>query len=258
VLFDTMRCAVYRPILPVVLLGIMLSGCRDQAPPLVATLTLKADGSHFSGTVLRRESNSITVTNSAGDTHTFLYSELLDIRYGDTGTQPGSSPSAASGAAPATGDMPGGSASNSAPVAATDLIQLPAGTVLQITNDGMLDSSFVPDGAIALARMDEAVKTPDGKVLIPAGASVTLTVRSKRVVDDQVEMEFEVGSADFSNRHYLVASAKGNTSPGAVVTFRGAKRGSPEARLRGLEVHLDDHSLMTFKVETPTVFRISQ
>ena len=57
-----------------------LSGCNNSAPALYATLTLKSDGSHFYGTVVRRESTSITITGAAGDTHTFLYDELADIK----------------------------------------------------------------------------------------------------------------------------------------------------------------------------------
>ncbi len=62
---------------------------QGRAYTLYATLTLRSDGSHFYGTVVRRETNSITIMGSGGDTHTFLYGELLDIKYGAPGSGTG-------------------------------------------------------------------------------------------------------------------------------------------------------------------------
>lgn len=252
------RCLAARLAVFAFLGSLWLSGCGDKQPPLFATLTFRKDGSQFSGSVVRREPNSITLTGSGGDTHTFLYTELADIKYGAPSDPAGPSGSVAPASASAAGNAPGTQPTASRPVTAAEAIQLPPGTTVPVLNNGLVDSSFVPAGAITLGRTDSDVTAPGGKVLIPAGANVTITVREKKVVAGRMEMEFELGSADFYDHHYLVSSAKGSLEPGAVVTFQGAQASSPEARLRGENVHLDDGSLMEFKTATPTIFRPSQ
>jgi len=225
----------------------------ESTPPLTATLTFKKDGSHFTGTVVRREPNSITVTGSAGDVHTFLYGELADIKYGvvdakgDT-DKDATAPSVAT-APPTTG--------SSASVAG-DVIELPQGVSLPVRSNGFLDSCCVPIGAIALGRMDTDIKNSKGAVLIPEGANVTFTLRNESIVDGRVVMQFELGTTDFNNRHFIISSSKGGTEPGATVSFTGPKEGSPEAKARGKSVHLDDNSAMPFKAETALVFKLSQ
>jgi hypothetical protein len=260
VILDTIRFWSGRFWLVVVLSGgIWLSGCGDKAPAMNATLTFKRDGSHFSGTVIRREPGSITLTNASGETHTYLYSELADIRY-ESPEPPVSSSGVQSQTAKPEAAVdsrsPAQPPASSSPSAAE--IKLPAGIEVPVASSGLLDSSFVPMSAITLGVVDSDVKTADGKVLIPAGANVTMLVQDKKVVSGRVQMVFEVVSADFNNRHYQVSSEKGPLQPGAMATFVGAQPGSQEAKLRGTNIHIDDHSLMTFKTETPTLIKVSQ
>jgi hypothetical protein len=228
------------------------ASCRDKDASRFAVLTFKSDGSHFSGTVVRREATSITVTGAAGDAHTFLYSELANIEYGAPGNSAGAGVSAASGnrsrAAQSDGPAPFSGA----------MFQLPAGTVLQVTNVGMIDSAFVPVDALLLAAMDSDLKDAKGTVLIPAGANVTMRLTDKQEVAGQVHMRFELGTVDFGNRHYILSPAAGGSTSGAVATVTGAAAGSPEAKLRGPNVHLDDHGLLLFRTETPTVVKESE
>jgi hypothetical protein len=105
--------------------------------------------------------------------------------------------------------------------------------------------------------MDSDVKSADGKVVIPAGANVAFAVREKKEVSNRLEMDLEIASADFNNRHYVVSSAKSGTDPGAIAVFTGPETGSKEALARGAAVHIDSDSVMTFKAETPIVFRLS-
>lgn len=225
-------------------------GCADRNPPLTATLTFRKDGTHFSGTVVRRDANSITITGEAGDTHTFLYTELSDIKEGVTDAKtvfsaPGTAtPQVLPGEKPAS--------------AAEAVIPLPEGTYLPVRSSGFLDSCCVPIQALALGVMDANVKNSKGTVVIPQGASVTFTLKNEEVVDGRVTMQFELASADFDNRHYIVSSAKGGSERGAVVTFSGPKDGSPEARLRGNNLHIDDNSSMLFKAVTPVIFTLSK
>ncbi len=237
------------------LLCLVFCACHTSAPPVTAVLTMKSDGSHFAGTVVRSDPKSTEMVGPGGDTHTFLFSEISDIRYGNT-----SIGSSASGEGPASerGAQTSGAQKGGNPASAGDTIQLPAGTTVPVANNGLIDSSFVPDGATLLAAMDADAKGSNGNVLIPAGASVTLTVREKKEVAGRMSMQFELGTVDFGNRHYIVTSAKGESEPGAVVPLMGAAPGSPEAKLRGTSLHVDEHSLLLLKTVSPTVLKVSQ
>ena len=115
----------------------------------------------------------------------------------------------------------------------------------------------MPVGAFSVGTVDRDVLV-GGKVALPRGASVTIMYTDKSTADGRNSMKFELGAADFGGRHYIMSSVKGGLEPGALVTYSGAKDGSPEAKARGLEVHLDDRSLMVFKAANPTILRLSQ
>lgn len=227
---------------------VLLSGCTRGDTGLSAILTLK-DGTHFSGTVLRRESGSITVKNGAHETRTFLDSELADIKY-LTPENGGGAPGApgASGVEPAPSFTDSNAVSN---------VVFPAGTEFSVVSNGYLDSCCVPIGAFSVGFIDQDVHA-GGKVALPRGASVTIMYMDKTSGDGRITMKFELGSADFGGRHYIMSSVKGGLEPGAVVSFTGAKEGTPEAKARGVDVHLDDRSFMVFKAATPTSMRLSQ
>jgi hypothetical protein len=229
-----------------------LSGCSGTTTPAqTVTLTLKSDHSQFTGTLVRRDANSITVTGQGGDTHTFLYSELVDYKIGSTtpptpsGTAAPSSPVSGSVPAPVPSVGPGVS------------IPLPQGAVFQVVARSFVDSSYAPVGSVGLGSMDSDVKSADGKVVIPAGANVAFAVRDKKEVSNRLEMDLEIASADFNNRHYVVSAAKNGSDPGAIAVFTGPETGSKEALARGTAVHIDSDSVMTFKAETPIVFKLS-
>ena len=235
----------------VLISSVWLWACAENNPPLMATLVFKKDGSRFTGTVVRKDVSSVTVLSATGDPHTFLYAELADIIYG---TPDGTT----SFAGAATTESPGGDNKPRAAMAAGGVITLPEGTEVPVRNNGVLDACCLPLDSISLGIIDAAVKSADGKVVIPEGANVTMVVRDKKMLDGRVTMTLELGSADFDNRHYLVLSAKGNLQPGAVVTFSGPQEGSAEAKLRGMWLHLDDRTYMGFKTATPTIFKLSQ
>ncbi|HVZ18841.1 MAG TPA: hypothetical protein VG897_17120 [Terriglobales bacterium] len=217
---------------------------EESNPAQLATVTLKADGSHFSGTVVRRENNTITMTSSGGFVRTFLESDLSDIKYG-----PSSSPTAAR--------TPAKSAAT-APSAADRVIRFEKGTEFPVRSVGFLDSSSVAAGSILVGMTDADVKNPSGKVVIPAGANVTFGLLEDKKVDGRILLSFELDSADFDGRHYVITSAAGKLGPGITAAFTGAKEGSPEAQARGLNVHLDDQSYMDFRAAMPVTFTLSE
>src|SRR5665213_1562320 len=171
-----------------------LSGCGKGAPALYATLTLKSDGSHFYGTVVRREANSITITDAGGDTRTFLYSELKDIKYGAPNS--GTTTAAQS---PVSASQPTGQASTVQ--LSGETVVLPVGTEVPVRTRGFLDSCCGEIGGLSLGTTDFDVKV-GGKTVIPEGASVTMERVDHKDVDGQVTLTFELRSADFQNHHY--------------------------------------------------------
>jgi hypothetical protein len=257
VLFNTKRIDL-ASVLTVWVIGLSLwlCGCGDTTPPLYATLTFKRDGSHFAGTVLRRDSKTITVTSPTGDTHTYLYDELADIKYG--APENPANVSVPGSGSPSAGKSASGLAAPAGGVATGDsVIQFPVGSAFPVRTRGFLDSCCVPVGALSLGVLDADVKL-GGKVAIPAGTNVTMELVDTKTVDGRTSMIFQLGSADFGNRHYLFTTAKGGLEPGAVVTFTGAKDGSQEAKAHGLTVHLDDQSFMAFKAASPVILKASQ
>jgi hypothetical protein len=253
----------------IIVLSLWLAGCGDKAPQQVATLTFKRDGSHFTGAVVRKDPNSITLTGPAGDTHTFLNEELSDIRFEtpQAHTAPAdNSPSAPannskmvtpSAVAPKSPSAPHQAGAPSAETgAAGPSVTLPAGTEFPVRSDGFLDSCCVPVGALAVGAADADVKGPGGKIAIPAGANVLFELLETKNVNGQVTMTFQLDSADFGGHHYRIASTEGALSSGARITLLGAKENSPEARVRGTNVHVDARGLIVFKAVTPITVRL--
>jgi hypothetical protein len=236
---DFRRClATFLAVFPL----LWLFGCRQQKPQF-ASLTLKSDGSHISGTVVRRETNSITITDASGSTHTYLYSELSQSETAPRPTAPSGSASAAT--QPATGAAQ--------PVAAGSIL-LPVGIELPVVIQGMIDSGL-PTDTITSGKMNDDVKAADGHVLIPEGANVTILVREEKVESGRIKMLIELGSADFYNRHYVISSAKGWQEPGAVFTLLGAQPGTQQVTIHGANAHLEFDTVVPFRTETPTLLK---
>ncbi len=226
-----------------------LFGCGKSAPTLFATLTIKSDGSHFYGTVVRRETNSITIS-ADGNTRTFLYTELSDIKYGapDGGATP-------AGKAPGSAQQSSGQASTAA--VSGDTVVLPAGTEVPVRTRGFLDSCCGMLGGLSLGTTDFDVKVGT-KVVIPEGASVTMERVDERKADGQVSLVFELRSADFQNHHYVFESSEGETAAGLLITYKGAKTGSQEAKEHGVNVHLESQTFMGFKATVPVTLKRSE
>ncbi len=235
-----------------------LEGCSTKEKPLFATLVMKSDGSQYSGTVIRRESNSITVTGIGGETHTYLYSELADIKYGSPDDNSGSETATTRTSAPVASST--ASAGTASPVAAGQAVamEFPAGTAFAVRTNGFLDSCCVPEGANSLGVIDSDVRSGDGKRVLPAGASVTMVLVESRKVDGRQTMTFELGSADFGGSHYVINATKGGNTEGARITYNAAKEGTREGTERGLNIHIDDGAFMGFKALNAVTIRPSQ
>jgi hypothetical protein len=205
-----------------------------------AVLTLKRDGSHFYGTVVRRDAGSITVSSSSGDVHTYLLTELSDMHITKVGEK--TSPPATPAPEPAT-PLPAGAA----------LFQQPQGTQFAIRSNGFLDTCCVRLNDIELGVLDADIKSPAGVVLIPEGANITYTIKDQSIVGGRLSMTFELSSADYGGHHYTI-------TPGAVMTVTGERNFAAytgQALPRGKPIHLDDHSALLFRAATPVIFKLS-
>lgn len=224
-----------------------LSGCKAP-PPEVVTLTLKKDGSHFSGTVVRREANSITLTGVGGDTHTWLLTEISKIAPG----------SAAGEAISSVQPQANPQTRTDVVVPADGVMQFPAGTEFPIRADGFIDSCCAPVNSTVIGLMDRDVKNAKGQVVIPENATFTMIPADAKMVDGRLTMTFALASASFGGRHYLITAVAGPSESGVIATFSGAKAGTIDASKRGLNIHIEDQSLMNFKAVNPVVFKATQ
>jgi hypothetical protein len=241
------------------LVTICFSGCGKKAQPVFATLTMKDGGSHFSGTVVRQEKNSITLIGPDGNPRTFLYTELAGpIQYGAPNTadaEPDGQSSPASSSV--QGQSATGQAAGSKPVEVTAAVtpggdvSFPIGTEFPVRITGFLDSCCLPPGAMTLGRMDADLKGSNGKIAIPAGSNIVFDVVSTEITGGEPVMVFRISSADFGGHHYIV-------DPGAEVTFTGPKAGTPAAKIQGARIHLQDQTFMGFKAVKPVTFHLSK
>ncbi len=214
-----------------------------------ATVTLKTDGSQFSGTVARQDANSITITDAENETKTFLFNEISKVDDASSAAASGNTPKPTAPAGAVVKEV-----SQSLPDGKS--IEIAAGVEIPVRSNGLLDACCMGDDSIALGNIDSDVKGQDGHIMIPTGANVTILVRHHEMRDSRVTLVFELGSADFNGSHYVVSAASGKQDEGAMVTFSGAQEGSPEARTRGIWLHLEDRSFMGFKTVSPTVFKL--
>lgn len=232
---------------------ILLPGCSaTKEAAVTATLTFK-DGSHFNGTVVRREPKAITMLDGSGSTRTFLYSELVDIKYG---TPASDAKTAATAAQSEQVTVPTASTGSPEPgYTGAEDVKIPVGTEFPVTTNGFLDSSYTPVGAYSVGTLDADFRA-GGKVVLPRGTRVTIITADKHTTDGRIVMRFDLGAAEVGGRSYVISSEKSSLEPGLTVAFTGEKENSPGAKAHGTGVHLDDHDLMIFKAVTPTVLKL--
>jgi hypothetical protein len=138
------------------------------------------------------------------------------------------------------------------------VIEFAKGAEFPIRSIGFLDSSRVLPGATFVGVTDADGKSPAGKVLIPEGANVTFGLLENKKVDGRISMSFELDTADFDGRHYVISSAAGKPGPNITVAFAGAEESSHDATVRGLNVHLDDQYHMDFWAAVPVTLSLSE
>jgi hypothetical protein len=241
--------------------AICLSGCGKKDQPVFATLTMKDGGTHFVGTVVRQDKNSITLIGSDGSPRTFLFTELAGpIQYGSANSPDATASSggvSSAGSSSTQGESTTNRPSASPPVEVAagysprGDISFPAGTEFPVRVTGFLDSCCLPRGTMTLGRADADLKSPNGKIAVPAGSNIVFDIVETGKAGGQTTMVFRISAADFGGNHYIV-------DPGVEVTFTGPKEGTPAAKVQGLNIHLQDGALMNFKAVKPVTFHLSK
>lgn len=236
------------------LLALLVAGCGKSQAPQSATITLKKDGSQFSGTIVRREAASITMTGAGGDVRTFLTSEIASISYGSPNEN----------ASRGSDNKSAGVTSSSSPtrtdvvVPAGGVLQFPAGTQFTLLSDGFIDSCCAPINYSVVGLLAKDVKNSKGEVVIPEGATFVVVLADEKTVNGQLSMTFALASAEFAGRQYRISSSAGQAENGALAIFTGARIGTPEAVKRGVSIHIEDRSPMEFKAVNPLIFKAIQ
>lgn len=234
-----------------IVLTLLLAGCGKSQPPQSATITLKKDGSHFSGTVVRREAKSITMTGPSGDVRTFLTSEIASISYDSPNESESDQKSSgvSSPASPVRTDVV---------TPADGVLQFSAGTEFPLFSDGFIDSCCAPINYSVVGLLAKDIKNARGEVVIPEGSTFVIVLADEKTVNGQLSMTFALGSAQVGRRHYRISSSAGQLETGALATFTGAKLGTAEAAKRGASIHIEDRTLMDFKAINPVIFKAVQ
>jgi hypothetical protein len=125
-------------------------------------------------------------------------------------------------------------------------------------SEGFIDSCCAPVNYTVVGRLERDIKNPAGQVVIPEGSTFVIVLAAQKKVDSRLEMTFALASAEFGGRHYRISSADGQPETGALATFTGAKAGTAEAIQRGVNIHIEDHSLMNFEAVHPITFKAVQ
>jgi hypothetical protein len=216
-----------------------LTGCAGSQPKH-ASLTLAKDQTQASGSIVRQDENSITLMESDGHVQTFLLSDLSSLRYGEPAVGTDTAPVAV-----ATPPL--------LPVSKSEvsLVQIPAGTDIFVRTSRFIDSCCAPISSLQTGVIDSDVRDARGKLLIPQGANVIFIVRDQEIAGGQLTMQFELGSADFRNRHFVTASSGDDGKSGAFALVTGSK---DSGRKEG-SLHIEENSAVKFHTKKPFVMK---
>jgi len=171
------------------------------------------------------------------------------------------------------------------PAPPRDLVELPAGTNIVVRMIDGVDSDTSHVGQTYKASLDEAVKGPNGEILIPRGADavvklvdakdsgkltgraeLTLSLMSVKVDGRSVEINTQSVSRESSSRGERTAKVAGGTAAvGAIIgaiagggkgaavgaAAGGAAGAGAEVVTKGQRVKIPSETRLTFVLETP-------
>ena len=180
-----------------------------------ATVRLK-DGTSMRGTVASSSASEIRITGDDNVTHAIPMSQVRSVDYGDATAAPdaaaksgGPAPTMAS-AAPKPPP-----ASNSAlprPTTAdikTETHVIDAGAEISVQTHETIDGSTASEGQTFAADVTEAVRDPQGKVVIPVGAKAQVLIKSLTQagkIKGQADLVLDLASVSIDGRQYALST----------------------------------------------------
>jgi len=199
---------------------LMASACSSpsssEAGPH-ATVQLK-DGTSMSGTVAASSASEIRITGDDNITHAIPMSQVRSVDYGDAAAAP--APDAAvksGGAAPTMADAapkPRPASSPALPRPTTDDIRtethvIDAGAEISVQTHETIDGSTASDGQTFAADVTEAVRDPQGKVVIPVGAKAQVIIKSLTQagkIKGQADLVLDLASVSIDGHRYALST----------------------------------------------------
>ncbi len=176
--------------------AMLLAGCSKgtgmTAAGQSAALNLK-DGTAFSGTVVKSDTDAITVQDANGIVRTYPMTQVTSVKYVEL---------------PATGaSTQAGSKAVPVPI---HYASVPAGTRIRVRNSDAIRSDRATNGQTFPGVVTEDVIGDDGKVAIPKGADATLAIRSVRdqgKIKGQSHLTVDLDSVTVQGRQYTLETS---------------------------------------------------
>jgi hypothetical protein len=318
--------------IPVIAALAALWGCSKAPAPAPAaqqqaTVTLK-DGSTFSGSVTGNSTDSISLQAATGEARTYPMSQVASVQYGPAPApttqvaaapqpaspapqpaEPAPAPQPASSApAPVSEPLPAPPIQTAAPAPAPTPVPppapapppapvvivrtIPVGTTISVRNNDTIDSTTAQVGQTYSAVVVGDVHDSNGHVVIPAGASATLTVRSatdQGKAQGQSDLAVDVSSVRIRGHQYrldtsdvaekgkqgvgtnkrtakftgggavfgtIIGAIAGGGKGAAIGAAAGAGAGlATQAATRGKAVKIPPETVMNFQLQSPVTVR---
>jgi small nuclear ribonucleoprotein (snRNP)-like protein len=235
-------------VLLLALLG--LSACTKERQHV--TVTLK-NGETYSGTLEARDASTITILTAAGEAKTFLTGQIQAVdEQKKTPESAGKTTPNAPASAPAAGSaQTDASAPGSSGAPALGRITIPAGTVLALRLNEVIDGADKASnfGRLVTTSVVDSIKVGDSS--IPADSPLNITVLNKPGTRGR-EMTCTLSGVFLGNRAYVPegGSRFGGKDPALGTLSAPPKKNLPPAA-RNLPLRLSVHSVIQFKLTTP-------
>jgi hypothetical protein len=192
--------------------------CAIALPAWSDTLILR-NGATFSGTLVQATTNTITFRTGDGRLHRYLVRDVDTVQFGDgpdgsNQNQPpndrGDNRSYDNGPANSNGQNNGNVQNNGNQSdqgydeARMERVVIPAGVIVAVRTNQRIDSGDASAGQTFSAQMEADVRDPNGSILIPRGADVTLITRQ---VENNGDITLDIDSITVGGRRYRVSTA---------------------------------------------------
>jgi hypothetical protein len=172
----------------------------------------------MSGTVASSSASEIRITGDDTVTHAIPMSQVRSVDYGDVTAAPASDAAANSGGAAlrmagaAPKPRPASKPELPRPTTndiATETHVIDAGAAISVQIDEPIDGSTASEGQTFAADVTEAVRDPQGKVVIPVGAKAQVVIKSLTQpgkIKGQADLVLDLASVSIDGRKHALST----------------------------------------------------